>query len=114
MIGIAKNYAATAPFVAYNAFATPLRVDVMGDSGGLTSNLLTINAVGGTAPYTYAWIKLSGDDISISSTTSEIVSFSASGSNGEKSAIYRCTVTDVPLAVSIVDVNILFLFGEQS
>jgi len=114
MIGIAKNFASTTAFTAYNAFATPAGALVNGPAGSLTSNLITINAVGGSEPYSYAWIKLSGDDVSISSTTNEAVTFSASGSNGdEKSATYRCTITDNLTAVVTVDVNSFFFFGTQ-
>lgn len=112
MIGVSKNFAATTPFVAYGAFASPDNALTTGPAGGLTSNSVTINAVGGDEPYSYQWLKLSGDDVSISSETSNIVYFSASGSNGtEKFASYRCTVTDDSLNELEVDVSTAFFFG---
>lgn len=112
MIGIARNYASSTPFTAYGAFATPASASAEGDPGSLTTNIVTVNGVGGVEPYTYSWMKLSGDDVTVSSSTSSVVTFSASGSNGdEKEANYRCTVTDDALATVTVDVSSFFLFG---
>jgi hypothetical protein len=114
MIGVAKNFAATVASTTYSAFVTPFEAVAIGPPGSLTTNTVTINVSGGAPPYTYAWLKLIGDDITVADTTAASVTFSASGANGDgKLAVFRCTVTDNALDEVFVDVNVSFSFGTQ-
>ena len=115
MIGASKTVAATTPTVVFNAFATPAEGSAQGDPGALTTNQVLVNAVGGSEPYVFSWLKLSGDDVTVSSASSSTVEFYASGGDGTtKSALYRCTVTDAVLSAIDVNVNVFFVFGDLS
>lgn len=60
-----------------------------------TTNSVTVTPSGGTAPYSYAWAKDSGDTISANSPTAATTSFTGSTADGETaSAVFTCTVTD--------------------
>jgi len=113
MIGAAKNFASTAPVVSYNLFISPKpSITATNNEGSVTSAAVTAAASGGSEPYTYAWLKLSGDsEISISSTTSNVVTFSASGVNEDVfSAIYQCTSEDALTNKLTETVAVGFLF----
>lgn len=80
-------------------------------SGSGTTGSVTITASGGTSPYTYAWTLYSGDSLTVDSPTSNITTFSYTGS-GDKSSIYKCTITDdvaatfdVFVAVDFIDIS---------
>ena len=113
MIGANKNFAATAPFVAYTAFATPASLDESNDAGSVTTITTTVNVTGGLPPYTYLWTKVSGKTIAVNSPTSATTSFSIAGSNGDSfGSTYKCTVTDDASAVVSANVEVSFFFGE--
>lgn len=92
------------------AFANTSSVSAIADTATVTTGAISITAVGGTATYTYAWTKLSGDTITATSATSSSTTFSgATMVSGEtRNAIFRCTVTDSasPQATYTVDVAV--------
>ena len=71
----------------------------------------TATASGGTAPYTYAWTKVSGDSITIDSASAATTTFRATSvAAGEmRTATFRCTATDstggTPLTAT-ADINV--------
>lgn len=119
MIGATKNFAAATvvPFVEYAAFSSPGSIKVITfSSGSVSSNDLRIDVTGGIPAYTYSWIRLSGSsEIGISSLTSNVVRFNASGFAGSSySSVYRCTITDTSLSELTVDVSVRFSFETLS
>lgn len=72
------------------------------------SNSTTVTASGGTGPYTYSWARISGSSaVNISSSTSAVVSFNANvNKNGERNAVWRCTITDSLSATTTVDASV--------
>lgn len=65
------------------------------DAGSVTSAAAVLLPTGGTPPYTYAWTKISGDTLTVTSPTAASSTFSSTLTDGQtKSAVYRCTVTD--------------------
>ena len=64
-------------------------------NGPYTTNAVVVTASGGVSPYTYAWTKVSGGTVTISSATATSVTWSASGTAPEtKAAVWKCSVTD--------------------
>lgn len=64
-------------------------------SSVVTSGDVVMTVSGGSAPYSYAWSKKSGDDMALSGPSSLTTNFAATIGNGQdKSAIYCFTVTD--------------------
>lgn len=84
----------------------------------VTTNEVTVTATGGTAPYTYAWTKVSGDaEWSILSASSATTRFRHSSvSQGvEEEGLFRCTATDARGRTGTVDVQAYaFNFGSFS
>jgi hypothetical protein len=68
----------------------------------------TVSVTGGTPPFSYAWTKVSGGAITITSPGAASTTFSASGlASGEtRSATFRCTVTDAHGLKDTVDVSV--------
>ena len=81
----------------------------------VTSNSVTVTATGGTAPYTYAWTRVSGDSAPTpSSYTAAGVYWSASvGRDQERTATWRCTVTDAALDTATVDVGVTLIHNSD-
>jgi hypothetical protein len=81
----------------------------------VTSNAVAVTPAGGTAPYTYAWTKVSGDSAPVpSSYTNSNVTFSASvGRDQERTATWRCTVTDSLSATTTVDVGVTLIHNSD-
>jgi hypothetical protein len=80
------------------------------DTGAtVTTGSVTVTAYGGTAPYTYAWTKASGDTLSVSAASSAATTFAGTSMTAglTKSAVYRCTVTDNVAATTTVDVSVV-------
>lgn len=86
------------------SFAPPITLAVTpsvsgaGSSFGtisITSGVATATPTGGTGPYTYAWTKVAGDTLTVTSPNSASTTFRAGiGPSDSRSATYRCTVTD--------------------
>jgi len=107
----AESASQTAQDVGSNEFTltvdSPFAFELI--SGGTptytTTNSVTVTPAGGTAPYTYAWTKVSGDDFDIGAPTTATTTFSGTPEfNSDLSGVYRCTVTDdagSPLTASI-------------
>jgi hypothetical protein len=75
--------------------------------GTSTTPTLTVTAAGGTSPYTYAWAKVSGDTLTVTSPTTAATTFSGTpGIGNTLHAVYRCTVTDNVAATATVDVSV--------
>lgn len=75
--------------------------------GAFTTPSRTVTAAGGTSPYTYAWAKVSGDTLTVTSPTSASTTFSGTpGVGNTLQAVYRCTVTDNVAATTTVDVSV--------
>ena len=74
----------------------------------VTTGSTTVTAAGGVAPYTYNWVRVSGDanirttNPAAATTRFEYVNMPVGAS---ASAIFRCTVTDAALATVIVEVT---------
>ena len=76
-------------------------------AGTVTSYVVTVTVMGGTGAKTYSWVKLSGDVISATASTSATTAFSASiGLNDELGATFRCTVTDAIGMTATIDVDV--------
>jgi hypothetical protein len=94
-----------------SASASPSSLYTLSTDEDITSDSTTVTASGGTSPYTYAWTKVSGDTLTVNSSTSATTSFTGTTIPqwGFKTALYRCTVTDstggTPLTAT-VDVDI--------
>lgn len=72
-------------------------------AGPVTSALVTVTAAGGTAPYTYAWTKISGGAITATAPTNNATAFSGTVSLGETiGAQFQCTITDDVAATFVV------------
>lgn len=64
-------------------------------SSTITSKPVSVSVSGGVPPYTYNWVYVSGDALTITDPTASVTSFSASVvAGGFKSAVFKCTVTD--------------------
>lgn len=91
---------------------SPASRSTVGSTSSLTSDAVTATAAGGTAPYTYAWTKLSGGSVTITSPTAATTTFSATGMlTGEsRTAYFNCTVTDTATdTVTSATVTVSFL-----
>jgi hypothetical protein len=78
------------------ATASPTTLYKSGGTGTITSNSTTVTPSGGTSPYSYAWTKVTGDTLTVTSPTAASTTFSTSGlgEGNFVAATYRCTVTD--------------------
>lgn len=107
--GIAGKAAAVA--AGFRASASPTSVGKTTTSAGGTTPTTTVTPVNGTAPYTYAWTRVSGDaSTSANSATSAATTFSRSSMSVGVSynSTWRCTVTDNVAATATCDVSVHF------
>jgi hypothetical protein len=74
----------------------------------VNSGQVTATPSGGQVPYTYAWVKQSGDDISAANSVSAITSFQATGMaiDETRNAVFRCTCTDSLGSSATADVSV--------
>ena len=81
-------------------------------AGGYTATITTLTVtaygVGGSAPYTYSWTKVSGNAINVASALTAATAFNATTmvSPSDRIAVYRCTVTDSLAATSYSDITV--------
>jgi hypothetical protein len=70
---------------------------------------VTVTAAGGTAPYTYSWVRTSGSTlITATSSTAATTTFTGSSlaSGSTYSAVFTCTVTDAAAATKTAVVSV--------
>lgn len=92
-----------------NATASPSSVTKSGAGTPQTTASVTVTPTGGTAPYTYSWVRNSGStSIAVDSATAATTTFTGTSlaSGTTYSAVFRCTVTDNVAATKTVDVNV--------
>lgn len=111
---VAQAASVTAQAAATNAFSVTIsdtNAFVLSAAlGVLTTNSVTVTASGGTAPYTYAWTRVSGDIVTINAAAAATTTFSGDpGVGGSLSGIYKCTVTDAVAAVSVVSCGVTII-----
>jgi hypothetical protein len=93
--------------VAFPDFLTGTRVG----AGTVTTNSVTVTALDGTAPYTHAWAKVSGDSLSIDidSPTAATTTITASHNSAPqtRAGLIKCTVTDssTPARTGVIGVQ---------
>jgi hypothetical protein len=77
-------------------------------TSNVNSGQITATPSGGQVPYTYAWVKQSGDSISATNPTSAITSFQATGMavDETRNAVFRCTCTDTFGSSATADVSV--------
>jgi hypothetical protein len=98
---------------------SPSSVSGTGESTGaaitVTSATTTASVQGGIAPYTYAWAKVIGDDMTITAPTSATTAFSSEEvPDLILSGTYRCTVTDAAGITARADVAVTLNFVDIS
>ncbi len=77
-------------------------------AGATVAGPVTANGVNGAAVVSYSWSRVSGDaTIQISSTTAMSVTFTIP-SPANRSAVWRCTVTDAHGSASFADIGVNF------
>lgn len=96
--------------VALDAFISPNNYEATTSNGSYTTPFFTGSAIGGTAPYTYAWVISRG---SVASPTNNKTTFTVSGNRTEVMATATLTVTDDVGAVVTETVSILIQFGNE-
>ena len=101
------NYGSAPPL---SASASPTTAAGMGtgvDTQTVRSNYVTITPTGGTAPYSYALARLSGDTLTTNGAGTNYFRFTSVLAEGASLAsVYRCTVTDNAAATVTVDVSV--------
>jgi hypothetical protein len=89
------------------AAASPTYLYKSGTTTPQTTASVTVTPTGGTATYTYAWTKVSGDSLTVNSSTSATTTFTGSvASFSSLHSVYRCTVTDSLALTATADVSI--------
>jgi hypothetical protein len=101
--GMAASVSPTAANGTNSAFGeTPIEV---------TTNTVTVAVQGGLAPYTYAWSKVVGDDVTITAPTGATTAFTETQPPGTTLAgTYRATVTDATGKTAFADCSVQLLF----
>ena len=101
---------------ALSAVADPSYAFNINGTGTVVSSSVTVTASGGTPSYSYAWTKVSGDDISVVSASSDTTTFQATGvTSGEiRTAVFRCTVTDSAGSPATTTVDVSVTLGDAS
>ena len=98
----------------YQASTIPGAVFVQSRAGSASSGLVTVNTVNGVGPYEYEW-SITGSDISISSTDTESVTFTASGGATSFIETAKVDVKDTGNndEIATARVNVTFLFENS-
>jgi hypothetical protein len=87
---------------------SPTVINKIGSTSSITSASVTATPSGGTAPYTHAWTKQSGDSITINSASSSVTSFTAASmfEGNSRTAVFRDTVTDANSITGTADITV--------
>ena len=81
----------------------------------VTSETTSATVAGGLAPYTYAWAKVTGDDMTITAPTGSTTAFSSTQTPDLiLSGVYRCTVTDATMKTASADCTVTLTFTDIS
>lgn len=96
--------------LAFSASVNPFSVigTILG-TGAVTTDSATVTPSGGTGPYTYAWAYVSGyASFTTNSPTSATTTWTGSITlpGQDRSAVYRCTVTDSLAATASVTIGV--------
>lgn len=97
------------------ASVSPASRSTVGSTASLTSDAVTATAAGGTAPYSYAWTKLSGGAVTANSPAAATTTFTAAsmGIGESRTAYFLCTVTDAATdTVTTATVTVSFLRAQ--
>lgn len=117
--------------LAYSSLAaTADKATVSGSGSGASpcgnpgdTDAVTVTAVGGTSPYSYAWSRVgaaaSSGPYQANSPTSNVTTFSDADSSvcdadAESSETWRCTVTDDNSQTATVDVTVTLTWTNTS
>jgi hypothetical protein len=75
---------------------SPTTISKTGRTSTVNTGNVTATPTGGQTPYTYAWVKQSGDDITALNPANAITAFRATGMavDETRNAVFRCTATD--------------------
>ena len=84
-----------------NGFITPSNITQNAPNGSWTSPQLTMNASGGTPPYTYEWTAT--DDFNVNSPFSQKTTVTESGFDTIKISTITCTATG-PKHLSLIHI----------
>lgn len=95
---------------ALSGFITPSRVSAQTTNGAWTSPRLTMNASGGTPPYTYEWSATAG--FTVNSTSEEKTTVSKSGFDTISFSEVTCKVTDGSSDTIEATINVTAIFGN--
>lgn len=88
----------------------------------VTSTQVVAIPTGGQTPYTYAWVKQSGDDISATAPAASSTQFRATNMEIDetRTAVFRCTATDAfansdseDITVTIIRLEPIDIGGNQ-
>jgi len=91
------------------ATVAPSSVSKTDTGTSITTASVTVTAAGGTAPYTYSWVRTSGStSITATSSTAATTTFTGSSlaSGSTYSAVFTCTVTDAAAATKTAVVSV--------
>jgi hypothetical protein len=91
------------------ASAAPSAISKTDSGSSITTASTTVTATGGTAPYTYSWVRTSGSTlITANSASAATTTFTGTPlvNNTTYDAVFRCTVTDNAAATKTVDVTV--------
>ena len=91
LAGLRVIFSVSDPLAATRAPAT---LSKGGANGNLTSGSCTCTATGGTAPYSYSWAYVSGENATINSPVSAVTTWTHNGTDEAVNGFFKCTVTD--------------------